>query len=98
MYPYHPNQGPPGYPQQIHSPYHSYQQYPVAPFSNPYHQSYPQSMQQKQAVSNFITVFQDENGQIDIDKVLDTIGQLNATYQQISPVVKSFGNIIKGIK
>jgi hypothetical protein len=42
--------------------------------------------------------FQDQDGQVDFDKMLSTVGQLASTYHQVSPIVKQFGSIIKIFK
>lgn len=48
--------------------------------------------------SGFKTFFQDQDGQVDFDKMLSTVGQLASTYHQVSPIVKQFGAIIKSFK
>lgn len=42
--------------------------------------------------------FQDKDGQVDLDKMFSTVGQFANTIQQISPVVKQFGSMIKNFK
>ncbi|UOQ84269.1 YppG family protein [Gracilibacillus salinarum] len=39
--------------------------------------------------------FQDKNGEVDFDKVFHTVNQLANTYQQVSPVFKNVGSILK---
>ncbi|WP_026571369.1 MULTISPECIES: YppG family protein [Sediminibacillus] len=46
----------------------------------------------------FIHYFQDKNGQMDLDKMLNTVGQMATTFQQVAPLFKGFGSFIKGIK
>lgn len=41
-----------------------------------------------------ISQFQDENGQISLDKMLNTVGQMANTYHQVQPIVKQFGSLI----
>lgn len=48
--------------------------------------------------SGFKAYFQDEDGQVDFDKMLSTVGQLASTYHQVSPIIKQFGAIIKIFK
>lgn len=48
--------------------------------------------------SGFKAYFQDEDGQMDFDKMLSTVGQLANTYHQVSPIVKQFGSLIKNLK
>jgi hypothetical protein len=42
--------------------------------------------------------FQDEQGQLDFDKMMSTTGQVMKTVQQVSPIVKGIGSFVKGIK
>lgn len=42
--------------------------------------------------------FQDEQGQLDFDKMMSTTGQVMKTVQQVSPIVKGIGTFVKGIK
>ena|SRR5690625_777116 len=42
--------------------------------------------------------FMDEQGQVDITKMLKTIGQLADTVQQVTPVVKQINDIIKAFR
>ncbi|SHN31883.1 YppG family protein [Gracilibacillus kekensis] len=39
--------------------------------------------------------FQNKNGEMDLDKVFQTVNQLANTYQQVSPLVKNVGNFLK---
>lgn len=51
-----------------------------------------------QQTKGFIHMFQDKDGQIDLDKMLNTVGQMANTYQQVSPIIKGIGSFMKGIK
>lgn len=62
------------------------------PESNTYANSY------NQQTKSFIHMFQDKDGQIDLDKMLNTVGQMANTYQQVSPIIKGIGSFMKGIK
>ncbi|WP_077324377.1 YppG family protein [Virgibacillus siamensis] len=42
--------------------------------------------------------FQEKKGEVDLDKMLSTIGQVANTVQQVSPVVKQLGALMKQIK
>ncbi|WP_226585435.1 YppG family protein [Halobacillus litoralis] len=42
--------------------------------------------------------FQNEEGQLDFDKMMSTTGQVMKTVQQVSPIVKGIGTFVKGIK
>ncbi|MYL46288.1 hypothetical protein GLV94_11605 [Virgibacillus halodenitrificans] len=52
-------------------------------------------MQQGNGLLNY---FQDNEGQMDLDKMLSTVGQLANTYHQVSPIVKQFGSFIKNFR
>lgn len=41
--------------------------------------------------------FQTKEGEVDFEKVMYTVNQLASTYQQISPMFKSVGSLIKKI-
>lgn len=43
----------------------------------------------------FLTQFQDENGQMNFDKVLSTVSQLANTFQQVTPVIQQVSAMIK---
>lgn len=45
--------------------------------------------------NNFFSYFHDENGQVDLDKMFSTVGQLANTVQQITPVVKQVGSFMR---
>ncbi|MBA2176784.1 hypothetical protein H0266_17985 [Halobacillus locisalis] len=42
--------------------------------------------------------FQDEQGQLDFDKMMSTTGQVMKTVKEVSPIVKGIGAFVKGIK
>jgi hypothetical protein len=48
--------------------------------------------------SNFKSYFQDEKGQVNLDKMLSTVGQIANTYHQVSPIIQQFGSIIKNFR
>lgn len=105
-YPYPEQNGPP--PQQ-QTPYEQFAK-PLQPvpmnWGNPMQQNadFTQSNanlppQQSPYPNNGIKgYFQDEDGQVDFDKMLSTVGQLANTYHQVSPIVKQFGSIIKSFR
>lgn len=64
--------------------------YPPPQSNKPNHQSHQ--------VNNLKAYFQDSNGQVDFDKMFSTVGQLANTVQQVSPVIKQFGSLIKSFK
>ncbi|SER37942.1 YppG-like protein [Gracilibacillus ureilyticus] len=51
----------------------------------------------KQA-NSFISYFQTKDGEMDFDKVFQTVNQLASTYQQVSPLFKNVSNIVKSFK
>lgn len=57
--------------------------------SNPIH---------SQPSPSFLTQFQNEDGQMDINKMLSTVGQIVNTVQQVSPVIQQFGSIVKSFR
>ncbi|WP_053217420.1 YppG family protein [Virgibacillus senegalensis] len=79
-------------------PYNQFVKPPVPP---PWPQQYPSSsgggFGQVQG-GGFINYFQDKNGQMDIDKMLNTVGQMANTFQQMAPLFKGFSSFIKGIR
>ncbi|SDK30851.1 YppG family protein [Sediminibacillus albus] len=107
-YSYHPpiqpvNQYPPNstYPQPpvypaAGTPYEQLMKPPhPAPWAPHYPHGGPGGLQ---PVNGFIHYFQDKNGQVDIDKMLTTVGQMANTVQQVAPLFKGVGSFIKGIK
>lgn len=42
--------------------------------------------------------FTGNDGQLDFDKMLSTIGQLASTYHQVSPIVKQFSSLMKLVR
>ncbi|MFC7322052.1 YppG family protein [Halobacillus campisalis] len=47
---------------------------------------------------NVLAYFKDEQGQIDIDKMMSTTGQVVQTIQQVSPMVKGISTFVKGLR
>jgi hypothetical protein len=83
----------------------SYQQTPFEYYAKPKQPTYWHSGQPYQAapsnqqpVSNLKAYFQDDNGQMDYDKMFNTVGQLAKTVQQVTPVIQQVGSIIKSFK
>lgn len=60
--------------------------HPYAPFT-----SKPKS-------SNLFHYFQDDKGEIELDQMLSTVGQVANTIQQVSPVIKQVSSIMKQFK
>lgn len=77
------------------SPYEQFSKPPQPNQWNPYYsleQQYPQ-YGQMQGPNGLMQYFQDKNGQVDIDKMLSTMGQVANTANQFSPLVKSLGSL-----
>ncbi|WP_440896820.1 YppG family protein [Amphibacillus sp. Q70] len=101
---YHPYQQPfqpNGFPPQSHS-HMNHQPYPP-PYTNmPFQQGNWQppyqgtGTEQKSLTKGIMGYFQDDEGQFDFDKILNTAGQVGNTYQQFSPIVKGIGSFFKG--
>ncbi|SER13495.1 YppG family protein [Piscibacillus halophilus] len=52
----------------------------------------------KNTVSPFVQYFQDDQGEIDIDKVIATTNQFMKTASQIAPMFKTLNDFVKGMK
>ncbi len=77
------------------SPYEQFAKPPQPNQWNPYYsleQQFPQ-YGQMQGPKGFMYYFQDKNGQLDLDKMLSTMGQMANTANQFSPLVKSLGSL-----
>ncbi|ARI78849.1 YppG family protein [Halobacillus mangrovi] len=81
----------------------------VYTYQNPYMYSYDyagytengnanSSMNVGAIPKTFMNYFQDEEGQLDLDKMMSTTGQVMKTVKQVSPIVKGIGSFVKGIK
>ncbi|GEL78591.1 YppG family protein [Tenuibacillus multivorans] len=86
-------------PTQQQQPYY----YPYNNYNQPLYFEVPsnegtqyQNFQNQQ--SPFIQYFQDDNGEVDIDKVINTTNQFVKTAAQVGPMVKSLNNFVKGMK
>jgi|SRR5690625_149950 len=65
---------------------------------NPASVNYANSTQteaEKIVSSRVMQQFLDENGQVDIQKMLQTVGQLADTVQQVSPVIRQLNDLIR---
>ncbi|WP_194287302.1 YppG family protein [Gracilibacillus oryzae] len=94
-YSYHEMQQP--YPNQVPmTPFQYYQKPNLPP---PYYQQNQQTLPPfgKQA-NSIVSYFQTKDGEMDFDKVFQTVNQLAATYQQVSPLFKNVSNIVKSFK
>jgi hypothetical protein len=84
-------------------------QTPYEYFAKPQQPSWPNLMQQTQGdypppqppmkpAGSLMSNFQNEDGKVDIDKMLGTVGQMANTYHQVSPIFKQFGTFLKGFR
>lgn len=107
--PFNYNQADPQYyKQQWHQPtmppnYLTPYQYYAKPQQPPNWHTFSQpnnyaTFNQQQPAGGVLHYFQDENGQMDFDKVMSTVGQVSNTVKQISPMVKQFSSIMKSFK
>ncbi len=100
QYPYHVI--PPTFPQKF--PFHTNHYQEQTPYD--YFQKPPipqQFFNQQQSQGGFggnpfIQQFQNNKGQMDFDKIFSTVGQLVNTVNQVQPIVKKVGYLIKGFK
>ncbi|WP_390305377.1 YppG family protein [Halobacillus naozhouensis] len=72
-------------------------------YNNPYtygygQQGYNEGEPAAASKSSVVSYFQDEQGQLDFDKMMSTTGQVMQTIQQVSPIVKGIGSFVKGMK
>ncbi|WP_053075086.1 YppG family protein [Ornithinibacillus californiensis] len=49
----------------------------------------------QQAQPQMMSQFQEQNGQMNLDKMLTTVSQIANTYHQVSPIIKQFGDFMK---
>lgn len=75
-------------------PYYYHEQLPQMPPPPP-NAGQVMSSEANQAESRMLQQFLDENGQVDIQKMLQTVGQLADTVQQVSPVIKQVNDLIR---
>ncbi|MEC5424688.1 YppG family protein [Virgibacillus sp. C22-A2] len=64
------------------------------PFANPN----PNPSINPNPSNGLMSYFQSQDGQVDFDKMLSTVGQLANTYHQVSPIVKQFGALMKNFR
>lgn len=110
QHPFHPGSFPfnqqPNYPSGFfanvappsakHPPYPQQSQQQNTPTEWNQQQSNGNQLTQQQ--KGFISYFQDKDGQMDLDKMLNTASQVANTYQQFTPIVKGINSFFKGVK
>lgn len=91
--------GPYDYQPFIYQPY-MYQQVP--PNMNidqrAFFQEVPQEGQATNNTNSVMQQFLDENGNVDIQKMLQTVGQLADTVQQVTPVIRQLNDLIRSFR
>ncbi|SFB04364.1 YppG-like protein [Lentibacillus halodurans] len=94
FYPYPSSSANPHYPSQFPTPFEVYSK-PKQPMN---WEGYPQPgaiSSHPPLPNHLLYYFQDHNGELDLDKMLSTAGQVANTVQQISPMVKQVGDFMK---
>lgn len=87
------------YPPYMMYPPYMYQQVP--PNMNIDQQAFYQEIPQQGQSNNTNSVMQqflDENGNVDIQKMLSTVGQLADTVQQVTPVIRQLNDLIRSFR
>ncbi|KPH75647.1 YppG family protein [Oceanobacillus caeni] len=81
------------------TPYEYFQK-PEQPMNWPNNAAFePNQIQQQPGMPpNVMSQFQKENGQLDLDKVLGTVGQLAQTYHQVAPIFQQFSSFMKNFR
>lgn len=61
---------------------------------------FPESNESEQgmAANRVMQQFLDENGQMDFQKMLSTVGQFADTVQQVSPVIKQLNDLVRSFR
>ncbi|MRG87227.1 YppG family protein [Salinibacillus xinjiangensis] len=81
------------------SPYEQFQKPPMPMGKYPMNQGGgPMGGPYPKGPNPLLQAFQDQNGQMDFDKVFSTVGQVVNTVHQVQPLVKQVGSMIKGFK
>lgn len=80
-------QNQPGFEQPNFDPYYS---------SMPFNEMPPQSAPKQP--NSLLSQYQNTDGQLDVDKMLGTVGQLANTYHQVAPIVKQVSSLIKSFR
>ncbi|RPF57085.1 YppG family protein [Aquisalibacillus elongatus] len=96
------------FPMNHYYPPYYYPMYPIDQYQNHFSNSQqplffevPEQQGQPslpQHLSPFVEYFQDDQGEVDIDKVIATANQFMKTASQIGPVVKTLNDFVKGMK
>ncbi|MGP4071488.1 YppG family protein [Piscibacillus sp. B03] len=90
---YYPNQYSQNpYQQQFHN-----EQQPLY-FEVPDQYEQNHSMNLQNTVAPLLQYFQDDQGEVDIDKVIATTNQFMKTASQIAPMVKTLNDFVKGMR
>ncbi|MBM7554382.1 YppG family protein [Thalassobacillus pellis] len=100
MQPVQPNQFQQGWSsgQAPVNPFEIYAKPAFPPIENAYNETGNQFYDQNSRPPGMMGYFQDQNGQLDMEKMMKTMGQLAQTANQFSPLVKGIGGFIKGFR
>ena|SRR5690625_873405 len=83
------------YDQPYYYPYESYMYTPYSYMNIQQNEAVPQ----ESVFSNpVLQQFLDENGQMDINKMLKTVGQVADTVQQVTPMIREINEVIKNFR
>lgn len=85
-------------PYNMNAPFIEEQQIPVEQVNTPIGGNNPVNLEEENNPGAFTHQFLNENGQIDVNKMLTTVGQLAQTVQQVSPVIKQVNDIIQSFR
>ncbi|HLR14399.1 MAG TPA: YppG family protein [Bacillota bacterium] len=83
--------------QPVISPYEMYAKPPQPEgWSGQLNDGYFQMPEKKS--NSIMAHFYDENGQMDLQKMLSTVNQLANTFQQVTPVIQQLGSLVRFIR
>lgn len=75
-----------------------FQQFDYYPNQSPGWPTAMPPMQQPMKQGGVMGYFHDDKGQLDVDKMLSTVGHMASTFQQLTPVVKSLGSLFSAFR
>src|SRR5690625_51614 len=78
--------------------YYPYESYMYTPYSYMNNQPNERMVQESTISNSVLQQFLDENGQMDINKMLKTVGQVADTVQQVTPVIRQLNDVIKNFR
>lgn len=69
----------------------------AAPPAN-YNANNPNQSPEDNSTTRLMQQFLDQNGQVDVQKMLQTVGQFADTVQQVSPVIRQLNDLIRAFR